>query len=80
MGLASCRADLHRLVQGTLLAVQSTQLGISVESMVKDILREMFKNKVLKISNVDTKKDISDILITQDLQSKASTTIPDRTI
>ncbi|XP_065359791.1 helicase POLQ-like [Calliphora vicina] len=80
LGLASCRADLHRLVQGSLLAVQSTQLGISVDSMVKQILREMFKNKVLHMSNTDAKKDVSDILTTQDLQNKTSCTIPERTI
>ncbi|XP_037815116.1 helicase POLQ-like [Lucilia sericata] len=80
LGLASCRADLHRLVQGTLLAVQSTQLGISVETMVKEILREMFKNKVLQMSNNDAKKDVSDILITQDLQNKTNSAIPERTI
>lgn len=80
MGMASCRADLHRLVQGTLLAVQATQLGVSVTSMVKQILCEMFKNKVLQIANCDNKKDISDILITQDLANKSNNQIPERTI
>lgn len=81
MGLASCRLDLHRLVQGTLLAVQATQLGISVETLVKDILREMFKNKVLQMSNNnENKKDVSDILITQDMQNKSTSQLPERTI
>ncbi|XP_073838797.1 mutagen-sensitive 301 [Musca autumnalis] len=85
MGMASCRADLHRLVQGTLLAVQATQLGVSVTTMVKEILCEMFKNKVLQLAatnnNNDAKKDISDILITQDLANKTSShQIPERTI
>ncbi|XP_013106614.2 helicase POLQ-like [Stomoxys calcitrans] len=81
MGLASCRADLHRLVQGTLLAVQATQLqGVSVTTMVKEILCEMFKNKVLQLANNAAKKDVSHILITQDLQNKSSSIMPDRTI
>ena len=80
MGLASCRADLHRLVKSTLLAVQSSQLGISVETMVKEILIEMFKNKVLQMLNSKDKKDVSNILITQDLQNKNISQIPDRTI
>lgn len=78
--MASCRADLQRLVQGTLLAVQSKELGISVEAMVKEILREMFKNKVLKTCNTDAKKDVSDILITQDLQNRNTSSLPERTI
>ncbi|XP_075164699.1 mutagen-sensitive 301 [Haematobia irritans] len=82
MGLASCRADLHRLVQGTLLAVQATQCPeVSVTTMVKEILCEMFKNKVLQVASSEMKKDISHILITQDLQNKSNTsTLPDRTI
>lgn len=80
LGLAACRADLHRLVQSTLLAVQSTQLGISVETMVKEILIEMFKNKVLKTSAADAKKDISDILTTQDLHNKNNSKMPERAV
>ncbi|XP_061402478.1 helicase POLQ-like [Musca vetustissima] len=81
MGMASCRADLHRLVQSTLLAVQASQLGVSVTTMVKEILCEMFKNKVLKLANNDAKKDISDILITQDLANKTNNhQLPERTI
>lgn len=80
--LASCRADLQRLVQSTLLSVQAEQLGVSTTTMVKEILLEMFKNKVLRISNTpnNDKKDISNILITQDLQNKSSSILPDRTI
>uniref|UniRef100_A0A1I8M9D2 Helicase POLQ-like n=1 Tax=Musca domestica TaxID=7370 RepID=A0A1I8M9D2_MUSDO len=83
MGMASCRADLHRLVKGTLLAVQATQLGVSVTSMVKEILCEMFKNKVLQLANnsSDAKKDVSDIMITQDLINKSNShQLPERTI
>ena len=63
-----------------MLAVQSSQLGISVETMVKEILIEMFKNKVLQMSNAKDKKDVSNILITQDLQNKNISQISDRTI
>ncbi|TMW42123.1 hypothetical protein DOY81_012799 [Sarcophaga bullata] len=48
--------------------------------MVKEILVEMFKNKVLQMSNSKDKKDVSNILITQDLQNKNISQISDRTI
>lgn len=74
LGMASCIDDLYRLVSNTLLAVQANQLEIVVDAMVKNILRDMFKNKVLHMTQPqENKKDISDIVTTQELQNKTTT-------
>ncbi|KAI9588682.1 helicase POLQ-like [Glossina fuscipes] len=71
LGLASCPSDLYRLFGLTLLAVQSEQLHVSVDSMVRDILKNMFRNKVLKMSTSQSSiKDGADIVTSQDIQNK----------
>ncbi|XP_036335802.1 helicase POLQ-like isoform X1 [Rhagoletis pomonella] len=73
--IANCRTDLYRLVGCTLLSVQANQLGLSTEQMVLKLIREMFKHKVLELcASVASKKDIPDILTTQDVQNVSSRT------
>uniref|UniRef100_A0A1A9WCV6 Helicase POLQ-like n=1 Tax=Glossina brevipalpis TaxID=37001 RepID=A0A1A9WCV6_9MUSC len=70
LGLASSPGDLYRLFGLTLLAVQSAQSHISVDSMVRDILKNMFKNKILKMSAGQFNKEGSHIVTSQDIQNK----------
>ncbi|XP_037718740.1 helicase POLQ-like [Drosophila subpulchrella] len=69
LNLAECRRDLYRLVNSTLLAVQASSLEVAVEEIVLRILREMFKNKVLQLTEPPAKSKInsSEIITTQDV-------------
>ncbi|KAH8320247.1 hypothetical protein KR067_010727 [Drosophila pandora] len=68
LNLAECRRDLNRLVDSTLLSVQADTLNVAVDKVVLLILREMFKKKVLQLSEPDSKSkiDCSEIITTQD--------------
>ncbi|XP_016965729.1 helicase POLQ-like [Drosophila biarmipes] len=69
LNLAECRRDLYRLVNSTLLAVQASSLDVAVDDIVLRILREMFKNKVLQLTEPPAKSKInsSEIITTQDV-------------
>ncbi|XP_052845080.1 helicase POLQ-like [Drosophila gunungcola] len=69
LNLAECRRDLNRLVNSTLLAVQASALEVAVDDIVLRILREMFKNKVLQVTEPQAKSRInsSEIITTQDV-------------
>ncbi|XP_017074147.1 helicase POLQ-like [Drosophila eugracilis] len=69
LNLAECRRDLNRLVNSTLLSVQANSLGLAVDEIVLRILREMFKNKVLQLSEPPAKSTInsSEIITTQEV-------------
>ncbi|EDV96295.1 helicase POLQ-like [Drosophila grimshawi] len=69
LNLADCRRDLNRLVNSTLLAVQAGSLEVAVDELVLRILRDMFKNKVLQLSESAPKgkPNSSDIMTTQDV-------------
>ncbi|XP_022231027.2 helicase POLQ-like [Drosophila obscura] len=69
LNLAECRRDLNRLVNSTLLAVQANILEVAVDELVLRILREMFKNKVLQLTEPTAAKpkiNCSVIITTQD--------------
>lgn len=67
--LADCLRDLLKLIQTTLLAVQSDKLGADIDREVTAILRNMFRHKVLRVSaeSVKTEKN-GDILTTQEIR------------
>ncbi|XP_053952695.1 helicase POLQ-like isoform X2 [Anastrepha ludens] len=67
--IATCRSDLYRLVGSTLLSVQAPELKLTTEEMVLQLIREMFKHKVLELcaSTAAVKDNISSILTTQDV-------------
>ncbi|XP_016975255.2 helicase POLQ-like [Drosophila rhopaloa] len=69
LNLAECRRDLNRLVNSTLLSVQASALDVAVDEIVLQILREMFKNKVLQVNEPAAKSKInsSEIITTQDV-------------
>ncbi|XP_017011859.3 helicase POLQ-like isoform X1 [Drosophila takahashii] len=69
LNLAECRRDLYRLVHSTLLSVQASSLEVAVDEIVLRILREMFKNKVLQLTEPPAKSKInsSDIITTQEV-------------
>ncbi|XP_001354267.3 helicase POLQ-like [Drosophila pseudoobscura] len=70
LNLAECRRDLNRLVNSTLLAVQANALEVAVDELVLRILREMFKNKVLQLTEspaAKLKMNCTDIITTQDV-------------
>ncbi|XP_043649168.1 helicase POLQ-like [Drosophila teissieri] len=69
LNLAECRRDLNRLVNSTLLSVQAKSLEVAVDEIVLRILREMFKNKVLQLTEPPAKSKInsSDIITSQDV-------------
>ncbi|BFF99603.1 helicase POLQ-like [Drosophila madeirensis] len=62
--LADCRRDLNSLVNSTLLAVQANALEVAVEKLVLRILKEMFKNKVLQLSEAKPKATNCSVIIT----------------
>ncbi|KAH8278259.1 hypothetical protein KR044_009024, partial [Drosophila immigrans] len=72
LNLADCRRDLNRLVNSTLLAVQAGSLEVAVDDLVLRILRDMFKNKVLKLRENAAKPNCSDIITTQDMNQSTS--------
>ncbi|XP_034104144.1 helicase POLQ-like [Drosophila albomicans] len=74
LNLADCRRDLNRLVNSTLLAVQAGALEVAVDDLVLRILRDMFKNKVLKLKDSAPKSNCSDIMTTQDINQSSSHT------
>ncbi|XP_030372629.1 helicase POLQ-like [Scaptodrosophila lebanonensis] len=76
MDLANCRRDLTRLVHSTLLSVQAASLGVDIDSLVLRIVREMFKNKVLQLSEGST--NCSDIITTQDVNQNNREAATDR--
>ena len=70
LGIAVCRRDLQRLICSTLLSVQAEQMGLDIEKLVLEIVRDMFKNKVLQIINPAKRHDYSDIITTQDVSGQ----------
>ncbi|KAH8270007.1 hypothetical protein KR018_002133 [Drosophila ironensis] len=68
LNLAECRRDLNRLVNSTLLSVQASSLEVDIDQVVLRILREMFRNKVLQLTEPADKSKVncSDIITTQD--------------
>ncbi|XP_039964616.1 helicase POLQ-like [Bactrocera tryoni] len=74
--IAACRSDLYRLVGSTLLAVQASQLQLSTEQMVLQLIREMFKHKVLELCSpaAALQRNTSNILTTQDIKNPANRT------
>ncbi|XP_011195751.1 helicase POLQ-like isoform X2 [Zeugodacus cucurbitae] len=74
--IASCRADLYRLVGSTLLSVQAPQLELSTEQMVLKLIREMFKHKVLELCSpaAAAQRNTSSILTTQDVKNTTNRT------
>ncbi|KAH8365770.1 hypothetical protein KR093_004238, partial [Drosophila rubida] len=79
LDLADCRRDLNRLVNSTLLAVQARALEVAVDDLVLRILRDMFKNKVLKLCDTTAKPNCSNIMTTQDInQSNSHSAGPNR--
>ncbi|XP_020715008.1 helicase POLQ-like isoform X1 [Ceratitis capitata] len=69
--IATCRNDLYRLVGSTLLSVQAPQLQLSAEEMVLNLIRELFKNKILELCSPAAagKRNTSGILTTQDVKN-----------
>ncbi|KAH8351643.1 hypothetical protein KR059_010371 [Drosophila kikkawai] len=80
LNLAECRRDLNRLVNSTLLSVQASTLEVAVDDIVLRILREMFKNKVLQVTEPLGKSKIncSEIITTQDVNQTSARPAGDR--
>lgn len=51
LGIATCQKDLHELISKTLLAVQAERLGLDIEELTNQIIRELFRLKALTASN-----------------------------
>lgn len=64
LNLADCLRDLLKLISQTLLAVQSEELDISINTLVTSIIKNMFQHKVLKVSK---SKNTGDIITTQEI-------------
>ncbi|XP_020814682.1 helicase POLQ-like [Drosophila serrata] len=80
LNLAECRRDLNRLVNSTLLSVQASALDVAVDEIVLRILREMFKNKVLQVTEPlgKSKVNCSEIITTQDVNQTTARSGGDR--
>lgn len=62
LGIASCLNDLRLLVSSSLLAVQAERLGLNIEDVINQTIRDLFKLKVLTAStNSPTQHNVSNI-------------------
>lgn len=61
LGLASCQSDLKKLVSKTLLAVQAERLGLNIDDVINQTIRDLFKLKVLTASIPTTQHSSSNI-------------------
>lgn len=51
LGITSCMSDLKKLVSKTLLALQSERLGLNVNEVVNQTIKDLFKVKALTVSS-----------------------------
>lgn len=61
LGIATCLRDLQNLISSTLLSVQAERLGLNVEELVNQAVKELFKMKALTTSNSPTPTNSSNI-------------------
>lgn len=61
LGIAECLNDLQRLASKTLLAVQSERLGLNINEIIKQTIKDLFKLKALTASVSTTQHSSSNI-------------------
>ncbi|XP_037030980.1 helicase POLQ-like [Bradysia coprophila] len=72
LGIAVCQKDLHQLISRTLLAVQAERLGLDIEEMTNQIIRDLFKLKALTATSATSQlKPLTESNATAQLSSSS---------